>query len=362
MPVYIKKDVLLAPFTTLAIGGRAKYFVEVEDEDVLIEAVRWAHENHVRITVLGGGSNVLIADDGIDGLVIKMSLRGITVEHCDDTYTYVRASAGEVWDDFVAWAVAQGLWGVENLSGIPGSVGASPVQNINAYGAMVSDVIEQVSAYHSAIGEKYILSKDECQFVYRDSFFKTEAGKSYIITSVLFKLEKEKKVNVAYKSSSQSIKNFLEKENSIDPTSSDVRRAVLHTRKNIGMLLGMVQSAGSFFKNVIATKEEFMHLDAVVSERHREKSERLAPWHWSLPEGKEKVSTAFLMECTPYNKASYKDKTFNGAVGISPFHTLSIINCGGAHASDVVAFSSEIISAVYEEFGVTIETEVCHLK
>jgi UDP-N-acetylmuramate dehydrogenase len=362
MPTCIKKNVPLAPHTTLNIGGCAEYFVEITDEDRLDEVLLWARENHIRITVLGGGSNVLISDNGIRGLVIKMSMRGIMIERESDSHTYVRVSAGESWDDFVAWAVAEGLWGVENLSGIPGSVGASPVQNINAYGATVSEVIESVSVQDSVTGKKYMLSNSECKFAYRDSFFKSEVGKMYIITNVLFKLVKEKKVNVTYKSSSQSIKSFLEKENNINPTPSDIRRAVLHARKNIGMLLGMVQSAGSFFKNVIVTNEEFMHLDAVVSERYSEKSERLAPWHWSLPDGKEKVSTAFLMECTQYNKASYKDKTFNGTVGISPFHTLSIINCGGAHASDVTAFSSEIISEVRKEFGVTIEREVCYME
>ena len=362
MPSCIKKDVPLAPLTTFKIGGNAEYFAEITEIEMLNEVIKWARENGIRMTVLGGGSNVLIGDGIIHGLVIQMSMRGMSITEANEQYTYVQVSAGEAWDDFVAWSSMQGLWGIENLSGIPGSVGATPVQNINAYGATVADSIVEVTAVHGVTGEQQSLSNAQCQFGYRDSFFKTEEGKFFIITGVLFKLESEKKINVAYVSASQSIKNFLEQEQIINPTPSDIRRAVLATRKNIGMLAGMVQSAGSFFKNVIVTREQFIHLDAVVHERHSEKSERLAPWHWGLLDGKEKVSTAFLMECTPYNKAEYKDKTFNGVVSISPFHTLSIINCGGAQARDVRNFSTEIISEVQKEFGVTIETEVCFIE
>lgn len=363
MPSYIKKDINLAKYTTLCVGGCARYFAEIATEEELVTAIEWANTEGLKIVVLGGGSNVLIGDEGVDALVVRMGILGIVSEARGGVEEYVHACAGELWDDVVATATEERiLWGVENLSGIPGRVGAAPVQNINAYGASVSDVVVSVDAYHSITGEKRVFEVSECNFGYRDSFFKTEAGSKYIIVRVTLKLTKEQQVNTVYRSASQSIQRFIESEGIITPTPSDVRRAVLSARKNIGMLPGMLKSAGSFFKNVILERDEFVRLMAIIEECYAEKAEQLAPWHWALPDGREKVSTAFLMECTQYNKTNFKGKTFNSTVGISPLHTLSLINCGGASSGDISAFALEIISEIQNTFGVTIESEVCYLS
>lgn len=362
MPSYIKENINLAKYTTLGVGGCARYFAEIATEEELVGAIEWVNAEGLKIVVLGGGSNVLIADGGIDALVVRMGIQGIVSEARGGVEEYVHACAGELWDDVVATATEERiLWGIENLSGIPGRVGATPVQNINAYGASVSDVIVSVDAYHSITGERCTFEVSECHFGYRDSFFKTDEGSKYIIVRVTLKLTKEQQANTVYRSASQSIQRFIENEGITTPTPSDVRRAVLSARKNIGMLPGMLQSAGSFFKNVILEKEEFTRLLAIIDEKYAEKAERLAPWHWALPDGREKVSTAFLMECTQYNKTDFKGKTFNNTVGISPLHTLSLINCGGASSDDISAFVSEIISEIQNKFGVTIEPEVCNI-
>lgn len=362
MPPYIRENVRLAEHTTLGVGGNAQYFAEIATEEELMNAIEWANAERLKIMVLGGGSNVLIADDGVGGLVVQMGIQGIISEARGGVGEYVHVCAGELWDDVVVTATEErGLWGIENLSGIPGCVGAAPVQNINAYGASVSDVIVSVDAYHSITGEKRTFETGECNFGYRDSFFKTDEGSKYIIVRVTLKLTKEQQANTVYRSTSQSIQRFIESEGITAPTPSDVRRAVLSARKNIGMLPGMLKSAGSFFKNVILEKEEFAQLTKIIEGSYAEKAERLAPWHWPLPNEQEKVSTAFLMECTQYNKSDFNGKTFNNTVGISPLHTLSLINCGNACARDISAFASEIIAEVKNKFGVIIEPEVCYL-
>lgn len=361
MPRCITRDISLAPYTTLGIGGSAEYFATVSTEEELREVLTWARGKHLLVSVLGGGSNVLVPDSGIKGVVLHVCVEGVTYTEDGVGAVLIRASAGEAWDSLVLEVTSRGLWGIENLSGIPGWVGATPVQNINAYGVSVGDVIVSVGAYHKETGEYASFTRDECRFGYRDSFFKTEAGSAYVITEVVFRLSTARDAHTAYRSSSQSIERYLAERGITEPVPTDIREAVLRARRNIGMLLGMYRSAGSFFKNTIVTGEDFARIERVVSERHGEKGEKLSPWHWGLSDGRVKISTAFLMECTPYNKTDFKGKTFGGAVGISPLHTLSIVNVGDATAESVRIFADEIVRAVEEEFGVRIEPEVCFL-
>jgi UDP-N-acetylmuramate dehydrogenase len=293
--------------------------------------------------------------------VVHVCLTGVTYAEEGNGTVLVNVAAGEEWDVLVLDATSRGLWGIENLSGIPGRVGAAPVQNINAYGVSVGDVVVRVGTYHKETGECVSFTHDECRLGYRDSFFKTSEGSAYIITEVTFRLSTARDVHTAYRSSSQSIERYLTEKGITEPAPGDIREAVLQARRNIGMLPGMYQSAGSFFKNTIVTGGDFARIERVVAERHREKGEKLSPWHWNLPDGTVKISTAFLMECTPYNKTDFRGKTFKGTVGISPLHTLSIVNAGGATAEAVRAFGDEIVRAVEGEFGVRIEPEVCFL-
>jgi UDP-N-acetylmuramate dehydrogenase len=360
MSLLIEKHIALAPYTTLHVGGVAAYFHRLTREEDLIGLIDLVRENKVAITVLGGGSNVLIADGELKRLVIKNELRGITMEADKATESVlVTAAAGEPWDAFVAYVVEQGLAGLENLSGIPGTVGAAPIQNINAYGAQVADVIESVRVFDPITKTFHVLSCAECQFGYRDSVFKTSAGSEFVVTAVTFRLLKGYGVaNLKYRSASQSIAKYVAEQGIVEPTLSDIRAAILHVRSNIGMLEGQFRSAGSFFKNTIVSADEYARINEIVKERFVELDTRLAPWNWPLANGEVKISTAFLMECSPYNKRTYGEKRWRGVVGLSPKHSLSVVTEEGATAADVRAFVAEIIAAVKKIFDVTIETEV----
>jgi UDP-N-acetylmuramate dehydrogenase len=357
----ISKGVPLAPLTTLQIGGPAEYFAEVHTLAELQELTHWAHQEGLPVFVLGGGSNVLIHDTGVPGLTLAMKIQGITYESGKDGSVLAKVASGESWDEFVSDTTKKGLWGLENLSGIPGKVGGAPIQNINAYGVSVGDMIVSVEALHHGTNESRTFSASDCQFGYRESFFKTEVGKEYIITGVTFQLSKTQKIHTSYRSSLQSVERYLAEHAITAPTSENVRDAIISVRKRIGMVEGMYRSAGSFFKNVIVRADEFVQIKNIVNEQHAAKEEKFSPWNWELPDSMVKISTAFLMECTPYNKDDFKEKTFHGCVGISPVHTLSLVNINNAHADDVRAFAEVIIDAIEKEFGVRIETEVCFI-
>lgn len=355
MEIKVEKNVLLSAYTTLKVGGIADYFVKVNTEKELEEALRFAEQTTTPPLILGGGSNILISDDGYKGLVILNRIKGIAYEENVDDIL-VTAAAGETWDDFVAYTVEKGWSGLENLSGIPGTVGASPIQNINAYGASVSDVIESVIVFDNGLKKKKKLSAEECVFGYRDSIFKKPAGKNLIVTSVTYRLASTVKTNLSYRSSSQSVQKYLAEQSINNPTVSDVRKAILYVRNNIGMLPGQFRSAGSFFKNTIVTKEEFEKIEQKVIKEFPEQNKNLSPWNWPLENGV-KISTAFLMECSPYNKTSYGERRKDG-VGISPKHSLSIVTESGATATGVHKFVKEIKKSIQDIFEIEIETEV----
>lgn len=360
MDLAVEKGVPLAAYTTLRVGGTAAYFYKLTDESLLSRVSEFAVEVGLPLWVLGGGSNVFIADGLIERVVVKSELKGIT--YIPDRVTgemLVTAAAGEPWDAFVEQTVANGLSGLENLSGIPGTVGAAPIQNINAYGAQVADVIDSVRVFDTATGMIRTISNAECRFGYRDSVFKTPAGISYIVTAVTFRLAPEGVVaNVSYRSASQSIEKYLQEQGIAKPTLHDIRKAILHVRSNIGMLEGQFRSAGSFFKNTVVSKDDFARIESIVKTEFCELNEKLSPWYWLLPTGDVKVSTAFLMECSPYNKHTYGERRWNGVVGLSPKHSLSVVTEEGATADDVRTFVTEIITAVEKIFTVKIEAEV----
>jgi UDP-N-acetylmuramate dehydrogenase len=357
----VQKMVSLAPFTTLGVGGTAKYFYRLEDKKELKSLTKAFKESGLPGFFLGGGSNVLIKDGELDRFVVKNELKGVEFTDCGE-YVKVKAGAGEDWDELVAMCVDKELGGLENLSGIPGSVGASPIQNINAYGATVADTIESVEVFDFESEEEKTLSKEECRFAYRDSIFKKPEGKNLLVTAVNFCLKKSIDVNLEYKSSSQSVKKYLEEKNINTPTLKDVREAVLFVRKRIGMVEGCYRSAGSFFKNTILSKDDFARVKALVERDFSELNEKMSPWNWELADERVKVSTAFLMECSPYNKATFGTKRYKDVVGISPLHSLSIVTEEGATAKDVSEFVKMIKDSVREIFQIEIETEVCYVN
>lgn len=359
----VRRNVVLAPYTTFGIGGNAEYFASAENAEELAGLIEYANKNNLAVTILGGGSNALISDEGVKGLVVKMEMSGIEYEPAGaDGDVFVTAGAGVSWDELVKDTVAKNFWGLENLSGIPGTVGGAVVQNINAYGVTVADLVELVEAFHLRTGTSRRFTSSECEFEYRNSFFKREGvGKEYVITKVRLRLSAVKKLQAEYRSSSQSIDAYLKEKDITEPSAADMREAILHIRSKIGMLEGMYKSAGSFFKNPIMSKEDFAKVIEIVNKEHGDIAAKLTPWHWSVGEDKEKVSAAFLMECTPYNKTAFADKSYNNSVGISPVHTLSIINLGNAKASDVKKFAKKIFDTIEKKFGIKFESEVCVL-
>ncbi len=339
-PLRIDRDVLLAPFTTLGIGGKANYFVEVGHETEVDEAVRFAATSNLGLFVLGGGSNVLISDDGFSGLSMRIALLGIEIldNGTADREVYLTAGAGEIWDRFVAFCVAKDLAGVECLSGIPGLVGGTPVQNVGAYGQEVAETIVSVRCYDRVSGTFIILSNSECGFSYRSSIFNSTNRERYIVLSVTYRLLSSGAPKVAYK-------DLIELFDDRAPTLTEVREAVLKVRRKKSMVIDPrdpnSKSAGSFFKNPIVSHTEM---------------EELRQTHDNVPffefGEKVKIPAAWLIERAGFNKGFAL-----GRVGISANHTLALINRGGATATEMLDLKAQIQEAVHTKFGILLQPE-----
>jgi UDP-N-acetylmuramate dehydrogenase len=336
----IREGVALAPYTTLGIGGAARYFAEAATEEDVVAAVMWAREHGVRLFVLGGGSNLLVRDDGFAGLVLKIGVMG--VEACGDGCFEV--GAGEVWDRFVETVMSLGMAGVECLAGIPGSVGGTPVQNVGAYGQEVAETIESVRAFDVSLGKFVELSKAECRFRYRESLFNTDEPGRYIVTRVRFRLRPGGEPNLRY----ADLQRRLGGRQGL--TLTEVATAVREIRREKGMLLvegdADCRSAGSFFKNPMVGVEM---LEGIALAAGVEASK--VP-HWPAGAGRVKVPAAWLLEQAGFVKG-YGD----GAAGISTRHTLALTNRGGATCADIERLQARIVSGVKERFGVLLERE-----
>lgn len=332
----IEENIPLAPFTTLGVGGPARYFTRPANEGDLIEALAFAGGKRLATFILGGGSNIVVSDAGFDGLVIYLGeLKGLEFNANGD----VRASAGEDWDYFVGLSVAFNLAGLECLSGIPGFVGGTPVQNVGAYGQDVSETIVSVRCFDREAEEFVELSNADCRFSYRRSIFNSIHRGRYIVTAVRFKLDPGGEPKMAYK----DLITYFDGKN---PTLAEVRQAVISIRRSKSMVIDPAdvnsRSAGSFFKNPIVSAEQF----AVLQTAH--------PNIPSFPayDGFVKVPAAWLIE-----QAGIAKGFKLGNAGTSAHHSLAIINCGDATASEVLALKDVIQSTVNAKFGISIEPE-----
>jgi len=331
---------LLAKYTSLHIGGPAKKLVHVATEEELVSAVKAADAAGEEVLVIGGGSNVLVGDEGFNGTVIRVETKGNSyhVDACSGGM--ITVAAGEDWDGFVEWILNKGFAGLETMSGIPGTVGGAPIQNIGAYGHEVSEVIARVRTWDRKAGEYKTFSNSECEFSYRSSVFKKNPGR-YVIIDVTFQLRNgEMSLPITYK----ELASYLGVDLEARVLVSDVRKAVLALRAAKGMLLDEKDhdtwSAGSFFVNPIVSKEIAATLPAD------------AP-RWPQADGRVKTSAAWLME----NAGMKKGKAHNGAA-ISSKHVLALVNTGSATAADIVDIARSARSAVHEKFGITLEPEV----
>ena len=325
----------LAPLTTLELGGRARVLAEVEEECDLVESLRWAAREALPVAVLGGGSNMVVADDGFDGLVVRVALRGIDVRagHADDS-VLVTAAAGESWDDLVDTAVGEGLAGIECLAGIPGTVGATPIQNVGAYGQEVAETIASVRALDRATLATRELAPAECGFGYRSSVFRREPGR-FIVLAVTFRLSTGAPGCARYPEVARALEVAA-----AAPEAQAVRDAVLALRRSKSMVLDPDdenrRSAGSFFVNPVvpAAIAQRAALAAVAAGLATSPEEMP---RYPVGEGSTKLSAAWLVE-----RAGFTRGTRRGAVGISSRHSLALVHHGGGTAAELVALAREI--------------------
>lgn len=339
-PMTIEENVPLAPLTSIGIGGPARFFARAGGVDDLLSALFWAEERNLPVFILGGGSNLLIADEGFDGLVVRIELRGIDVQSVDRD-VIVRAAAGESWDGFVELAVKRGWAGIECLSGIPGTVGATPIQNVGAYGQEVSETIVRVEALDRTTRRVRTFTNAECLFSYRSSLFKNHEPERYVILGVTFRLQHGGCATLRYPELQRQLE---EKGIGVDDLAA-VRDAVLAIRRRKGMVLDPAdpdsRSDGSFFMNPVISASDYAAFAAIAPD---------AP---HFPAGDSiKLSAAWLIENAGFSKGYSL-----GSVGLSTRHTLAIVNRGGGTAADVRALVRRIRDRVRERFGITLHPE-----
>ncbi|MGA8110651.1 MAG: UDP-N-acetylmuramate dehydrogenase [Acidobacteriaceae bacterium] len=335
--MHLSEQVALAPYTTFGIGGPARWFAEVTSETDLLEAVRFAADRRLPLFVLGGGSNILVADQGFPGLVAHVALRGLSQQ--GDVF---RAAAGENWDSFVTQAVAREYGGIECLAGIPGTVGGTPVQNVGAYGQEVSAAIVAVRVLDLETLRFLELTPAECGFSYRHSIFNSTARARFIVTRVDYRLIRNAEPLLAY----PDVQKYFA-EQSRRPSLAETAAAVRQIRHRKGMLLvdgeADCRSAGSFFRNPVVPRASY---DAIAAEM-----EMPVPFY-PAPEGSVKIPAAWLLEHAGFHKGFTA-----GAAGISSRHTLALVNRGGATAHDVAALRDRIVASVETKFGIRLEPE-----
>ncbi len=336
----IEKDKKLSPYTTFGVGGLAKLFVVVKNIQEAAEAVTFARKEKLPMFVLGGGSNVVISDEGFDGMVIKNEIKGSKFKE-----NFLIAGAGENWDDVAKKAVEAGLEGIECLSGIPGSFGGAIVQNIGAYGQTLGDVVDAVEAIDLETGQIEVFAKNECDYSYRNSLFKKHPG-VFLVTAATLKLHEINRGNTTYPSVKE---HFSEKKT--PPTLSEVREAVIGIRASKGMVImheyESYKSAGSFFKNPIITAEHYDKIQPLVK--------CPGTWYWVESDGI-KVSAACLVTSAGFSKGQMFD-----AVQISPKQPLAIINPGSATAKDIQNLAEKIKSEVMRKFAIPLEEEIVYV-
>lgn len=335
LPKSWQRNVPLAPYTTLRVGGLAEYFVSVESLAQLRSACGSAREREIPVTVLGGGSNVLISDHGLPGLVIQIAIEGVQTTVNGDTVR-VRAGAGVNFDAVVAQTVAHGWWGLENLSAIPGTVGATPVQNVGAYGVEVAQVIESVVVYHYSSDTSIALSAEELEFSYRHSVFKTPHAHDWIITEVNFLLSTEPSPQLNYADLS-----LLRELPTVTPQL--VREHVRAVRAKKFPDWQRVGTAGSFFKNPIIEQEHYKRLKTQYPDLPG----------YQLPDGTVKVSLGWILD----HICDLRGYTV-GAVGLYERQALVLLQTGGATGTDIKNFATKVSGMVAAATDIDIELEV----
>ncbi len=338
----IQRDVPLAPLTTFELGGPARFFARVGDTETLLAALRWAREEGHEIAILGGGSNLIVPDEGYSGLVIHMAIGDVDFKEAGR----IEVGAGVPWEVVVDGAVTRGWAGLECLTGIPGSTGAAPIQNVGAYGQEVAEVIERVLVVDReslALGD---LAPDACEFGYRDSMFKREPDR-YVVSAVHFALRPDGAGTVRYEE--------LEKYVSRAASLGEIRSAVLDLRRRKSMVIDLDdpnrRSAGSFFLNPVVSSAEADRLVGLAVAEGLAPNAGAVP-RYATPSGEVKLAAGWLIE-----KSGIVRGTRRGAVGVSSNHALALVHHGGGTTAELLAFGDEVRQRVEDRFGVRLERE-----
>jgi len=347
----IEENKPLARFTSFGIGGPARWFVEAASEEEIAEAAAWAGERGVALFVMGGGSNLLVADSGFPGLVVHVALQGITAINApsdsgQSEQRIYQVGAGENWDQFVERTAQESCAGIECLAGIPGTVGGTPVQNVGAYGQEVASVIQQVRAFDLAQHLYVEFTNAECGFAYRRSRFNLEDCGRYVVTRVDYCLTLGGAPTIRYPELQRVFADEAQ------PSLAEVAAKVRCVRQSKGMLIvegdADCRSAGSFFKNPVLTEEEWREVAALSAKF----PPRFPAGQGEENSGRVKIPAAWLIE-----QAGFARGYSRGVAAISSKHTLALVNSGGAKAVEVLALATEIGIAVEERFGVHLEIE-----
>jgi UDP-N-acetylmuramate dehydrogenase len=357
MTLAFQENVPLAPMTTLGIGGPARFFIEAADEAAILEADSFGRDRQLPLFVLGGGSNIVVADAGFPGIVLHVAIPGcefLPSQPYQSRERLVRAGAGMNWDSFVEFCVQQDLAGVECLSGIPGSVGGTPVQNVGAYGQEVSNTIRWVHVFDRLDQRVRDLDNAACGFAYRRSLFNSTARDRYIVLSVTFALQSGGTPTLDYRDLQQRFQGA-----STQPTLSEVREVVRATRHRKAMLLVPedpdCRSVGSFFRNPVIS-------ETLYREIARQYPNQEIP-HYPVAKKEAdsgiavKLAAAWLIEQSGFFKGYPFPSARKSAVGISSKHTLALVNRGGARAADLLDLMKEIQTNVQERFHICLEPE-----
>ena len=351
----------LADYTTLGLGGPARSFVAASTESELTAAVAAADAADEPVLLIGGGSNLVIADDGFPGTVIHLNTRGVSHAQAGDGRADVTVAAGEDWDDVVAATVAEGLAGLECLSGIPGRAGATPIQNVGAYGHEVAEVITTVRVFDRLSRQIQIIPNERCRFSYRTSMFKRGEPGRFVVLAVTFRLAREPlSMPVKY----AELAAELDVEMGARAGVGDLRSGVLKIRARKGMLLNPgdpdSRSAGSFFMNPVLDAEQFARVESAAARAPGGRGAPRAPGpvpRFDAGDGLVKVPAAWLIEHAGFGKGYGAP----GRARISSKHTLALINAGGATTADLLALAREIRDGVRAAFGVTLDLSLIHI-
>ncbi len=340
----LQENVALAPYTTFGIGGPARWFATAATEVEVAEAAAFAKRRSLPLFVLGGGSNLLVSDEGFQGLVLQIAVQGIRTQEAGGETALLAVGAGESWDNLIQYTVTRDLAGMECLAGIPGTVGGTPVQNVGAYGQEVAQTIRTVRAFDTLTSTFVELSNHDCGFAYRTSLLNTTQRGRYIITRVDFTLQPGGAPNLTYP---DLRKRFAA---GPQPTLRETAEAVRDIRRAKGMVIDPADpntcSAGSFFRNPTIPDSFLPNLAESTA------LPMIQIPHWPATEGYTKVPAAWLLE-----RAGFTRGYTMGQAGISSRHTLALINRGGARYADIAAIRDHIVTTVQQRFGITLEQE-----